>query len=166
MTQSQKVKLCTILHLLWASDNIMTFNIPAPLVECTREQQHSVIWFFCSEHLETLAVYRRWQFRMVITVSQRKVYEWVERHRAWQRNVVVDIHSGWPLTVTRWGLKSIMINISAWRIRIDKIVSEMSSKSWKEAVQQWLRPSWKHFILIESRNLKTVGPKAGQCVEK
>ncbi|PNF29610.1 hypothetical protein B7P43_G01634 [Cryptotermes secundus] len=49
----------------------------APLETCTREEQHSVIRFLCSEGMKPIEIYRRVKFQYGdACLSQQQVYEW------------------------------------------------------------------------------------------
>jgi uncharacterized protein YbgA (DUF1722 family) len=75
----------------------------APLSTCTVEYQRSVIRFLWSEGVKPSEIYRRMKVQYVDScLSQRRVYEWVERFRNGRQNVsdeVMEAMRSW-LTAT------------------------------------------------------------------
>jgi len=74
-------------------------NMDAPLQDCTIEEQLGVVRFLWAEgvkpveiHCCMLAQYGQ------STMSQRKVYEWVERFKSGRTRVTVEGRSGRPST--------------------------------------------------------------------
>jgi len=71
----------------------------APLQDCTIEEQRGVVRFLWAEgvkpaeiHCHMLAQYGQ------STMSQRKVYEWVERFKSGRTRVTDEVRSGRPST--------------------------------------------------------------------
>jgi len=69
-----------------------------PLQDCTIKEQCGVVRFLWVEGVKPVEIHRRVlaQYRQS-TMSQRKVYEWVERFKLVQTRVT-DGHSGRPST--------------------------------------------------------------------
>jgi len=70
-----------------------------PLQDCSIEEQRGVVWFLWAEevkpveiHCHMLAQYGQ------STMSQRKVYEWVERFKSGRTHVTDEGRSGRPST--------------------------------------------------------------------
>jgi len=56
------------------------FNMAAPLIECTKEQQKPVIRFLWPEDVKTCKIYARITMQNSDNCgSQKKIYEWAER---------------------------------------------------------------------------------------
>jgi len=71
----------------------------APLQDCTIEEQRGVVRFLWSEGAKPVEIHRR----MLVeygqsTMSQRKVYEWVERFKSGRKHVTDEGRSDRPLT--------------------------------------------------------------------
>jgi len=71
----------------------------APLQDRTIEEQHGVVRFVWAEGVKPVEIHRRMldQFGQS-TVSQRKVYEWVERFKSGRTRVTDGGRSGRPST--------------------------------------------------------------------
>ena len=74
-------------------------NMDPPLQDCAIEEQRGVVWFLWAEgvkpveiHLRMLAQYGQG------TMSQRKVYEWVEKFKLVPTRVTNEGRSGRPST--------------------------------------------------------------------
>ena len=79
----------------------------APLQDCTIEEQRGVVWFLWAKgekpveiHCRMLAQYGQ------STMSQQKVYEWVERFKSGRTRVTDEGHSGWSSTLRTQDHKS------------------------------------------------------------
>ena len=70
----------------------------APLQDCTIEKQRGIVWFLWAGvkpveiHRHMLAQYGQ------STMSQQKVYEWVERFKSGRTRVTDEARSGRPST--------------------------------------------------------------------
>jgi len=70
-----------------------------PLQDCTVEEQRSVVQFLLVEGVKPVEIHRLMLAEYgQSTMSQRKVYEWVERFKPFQTRVTDEAHSGWPST--------------------------------------------------------------------
>jgi len=70
-----------------------------PLQDCTIEEQHGVVRFLWAEGLKHVEIHRRMLAQYGhSTMSQRKVYEWVERFKSGRTRVTDEGHSGRPST--------------------------------------------------------------------
>ena len=71
----------------------------APLQDCTIEEQRGVVQFLWAEGAKRVEIHRRMlaQFGQS-TVSQRKVYEWVDRFKSGRTRVTDEGCSGRPST--------------------------------------------------------------------
>jgi len=72
----------------------------APLQDCTIEEQHGVVRFLWAEGAKPVEIHRHMLAQYgQSTMSQRKVYDWVERFK-WGRTCVTDeVRSGRPSTL-------------------------------------------------------------------
>jgi transposase len=71
----------------------------APLENCTREEQRSVIRFLWSEGVKPREIHRRMiQQYGGSCMSKRKVYQWVERFQEGRTSVIGEHRSGRPCT--------------------------------------------------------------------
>jgi len=78
----------------------------APLATCTVEEQRSVIRFLCSEGVKPSEIYRIMKAQYGDScLSQRRVYEWVERFQNGRQNVSDEHRSGRPVSVARETVK-------------------------------------------------------------
>ena len=69
----------------------------APLQDCTIEEQHGVVRFLWAEGVKRVEIHRRMLAQYgQSTVSQQKVYEWVERFKSGQTRVTDEGRSGRP----------------------------------------------------------------------
>jgi len=72
----------------------------APLSTCTVEEQQSVISFLWSEGVKHSEIYRRMTVQYGDScLSQRTVYEWVERFQNGRQNDSDEQRSGRPVSV-------------------------------------------------------------------
>jgi transposase len=71
----------------------------APLQGCTIEEQRGVVQFLWAEGVKPVEIHRHMlaQYRMS-TISQRKVYEWVERFESGRTHITDESRSGRPST--------------------------------------------------------------------
>jgi hypothetical protein len=71
----------------------------APLQDCTIEEQRGIVQFLWSEGVKPVEIHRRMLAQYgQSTVSQRKVYEWVDRFKSGRACVTDEGHSGQPST--------------------------------------------------------------------
>ena len=70
----------------------------APLQDCTIKEQRGIVRFLWAEGVKPVEIHCRILAQYgQRTMSQRKVYEWVERFKS-GRTRVTDGRSGWPST--------------------------------------------------------------------
>jgi len=73
--------------------------VDAPLQDCTIEEQRGVVWFLWAEGVKPVEIHRRMLAQYgQSTMSQREVYEWVERFKSGQTCVTDEGRSGRPST--------------------------------------------------------------------
>jgi hypothetical protein len=91
--------MCSTALCLQSSGSNEGENIDAPLQDCTIEEQLGVVRFLWVEGVKLVEIHRLMlaEYRQS-TVSERKVYEWVERFKSGRRRVTDEGHSGRPLT--------------------------------------------------------------------
>ena len=102
----------------------------APLQDCTIEEQRGVVRFLWEEvkpveiHLRMLVEYGQ------ITMSQRKVYEWVERFKSVRKCVTDEGRSGRPSTSRAQDHKSIRKASSSqeYRNKLNDITNALCCK--------------------------------------
>jgi len=71
----------------------------APLQDCTIEEQRGVVRFLWAEGVKHVEIHRRMLAQYgQSTMSQRKVYEWVECFKSGRTRVTDEGHSGRPST--------------------------------------------------------------------
>ena len=70
----------------------------APLQDCTIEEQRGVVWFIWAEEVKPVEIRHMLAQYGQSTVSQRKVYKWVERFKPGRTCVTDEGRSGWPST--------------------------------------------------------------------
>ena len=71
----------------------------APLHDCTIEEQRGVVRFLWAEEVKPVEIHRRMLAQYgQSTMSQRKVYEWVERFKSSRTRVTDEGRSGRPPT--------------------------------------------------------------------
>ena len=71
----------------------------ASLQDCTIEEQRGVVRFLWAEEVKPVEIHRRMLAQYgQSTMSQRKVYEWVERFKSGQTRVTDEGCSGRPST--------------------------------------------------------------------
>jgi len=67
--------------------------------DCTIEEQRGVVRFLWAEGVKPVEIHRRMLARYgQRTMSQRKVYEWVERFKSCRKRVTDEGRSGRPST--------------------------------------------------------------------
>ena len=70
-----------------------------PLQDCTIEEQHGVVQFLWAEGVKLVEIHRRMLAQYgQSTMSQRKVYDWVERFKSGRTRVTDGGRSGRPST--------------------------------------------------------------------
>jgi len=71
----------------------------APLQDCTIEEQCGVVRFLWAEGVKPVKIHRRMLAQYgQSTMSQRKVYQWVEMFKLGRTRVIDEGRSGWPST--------------------------------------------------------------------
>ena len=71
----------------------------APLQDCTIEEQRGVVRFLWAEGVKPVEIHRRMLAQYgESTMSQRKVYEWVESFNSGRTRVTDECRSGRPST--------------------------------------------------------------------
>jgi len=74
-------------------------NMDAPLQDCTIEEQCGVVRFLWAEGVKRVEIHSRMLAQYgQSTISQRKVYEWVERFKSDRTRVTDEGRSGRPST--------------------------------------------------------------------
>jgi len=74
-------------------------NMNPPLQDCTVEEHRGVMLFLWAEGVKPVEIHRRMLAQYgQSTVSQRKVYEWVERFKSGRTRVTDEGRSGRPST--------------------------------------------------------------------
>ena len=70
-----------------------------PLQDCTIEEQRGVVQFLWGEGVKPVEIHCRMLAQYgQSTISQQKIYEWVERFKSGGTYVTDEGHSGWPST--------------------------------------------------------------------
>jgi len=71
----------------------------APLQDCTIEGQRGVVRFLWAEGVKPVEIHCRMLTQYgQSTMSQREVYEWVEKFKSGRTRVTDEGQSGWPST--------------------------------------------------------------------
>jgi len=79
----------------------------APLQDCTIEEQRDVVRFVWAEGVKPVEIHRRILVQYgQSTMSQRKVYEWMERFKSGRTRVTDGGRSGRPSTSRTQDCKS------------------------------------------------------------
>jgi len=87
--------MCSTAPCLQSSGSNEGKNTDAPLQDCTIEEQHGVVPFLWAEGVKPVEIHRRMLAQYgQSTVSQRKVYEWVERFKSGRTRVTDEGRSG------------------------------------------------------------------------
>ena len=91
--------MCSAALCLQSSGSNEDENLDAPLQDCTIEEQRDVARFLWAEGVKPVEIHRRMLAQYgQSTMSQRKVYEWVERFRSGRTRVTDEGRSGRPST--------------------------------------------------------------------
>jgi len=91
--------MCSKAFCLQSSGSNGGENMDAPLQDCTIEEQRGVVRFLWAEGVKPVEIPRRMLAQYgQSTVSQRKVYEWVERFKSDRTRVTDEGLSGRPST--------------------------------------------------------------------
>jgi len=89
--------MCSTALCLQSSGSNEGENIDAPLQDCTIEKQRGVVLFLCGEGVKPVEIHRRMLTQYgQRTMSQRKVYEWVEKFKSGRTRVTDEGRSGRP----------------------------------------------------------------------
>jgi len=91
--------MCSTALCLQSSGSNEGENVDAPLQDCTIEEQRGVVRFLWAEGVRPVEIHRRMlaQYRQS-TMSQRKVYEWMERFKSGRTRVTDEGRTGRPST--------------------------------------------------------------------
>jgi len=91
--------MCSTALCLQSSGSNEGKNIDAPLQDCTIEEQCGIVRFLWAERVKPVEIHRRMlAYYGQSTMSQRKVYEWVERFKSGRTRVTDEGCSGRPST--------------------------------------------------------------------
>jgi len=91
--------MCSTALCLQSSGSNKGENMDAPLQDCTIEEQRGLVRFLWAEGVKPVEIHRRMLSQYgQSTMSQRKVYEWVERFKSGRTRVIVEGRSGRPST--------------------------------------------------------------------
>jgi len=91
--------MCSTALYLQSSGSNEGENMDAPLQDCTTEEQRGVVRFVWAEGAKPVEIHRRMLAQYgQSTMSQRKVYEWVESFKSGRTRVTDEGRSGRPLT--------------------------------------------------------------------
>jgi len=91
--------MCSTALCLQSSGSNEGENIDPLLQDCTIEEQRGVVWFLWAEGVKPVEIHRRMLAEYgQNTMSQRKVYEWVERFKSCRTRVTDEDRSGRPST--------------------------------------------------------------------
>ena len=89
--------MCSTALCLQSSGSNEGENKDAPLQDCTIEEQRVIVWFLCAEGVKPVEIQRHMLAQYgQSTMSQRKVYVWVERFKSGRTCVTDEGCSGWP----------------------------------------------------------------------
>jgi len=89
--------MCSTALCLQSSGSNEGKNMDAPLQNCTIEEQCSVVRFLWAEGTKPVEIHRRMLAQYgQSTMSQRKVYEWVERFKSCRTRVTEEGRSSQP----------------------------------------------------------------------
>jgi len=82
--------MCSTALCLQSSGSNEGENMDAPLQDCTIEEQRGEVRFLWTEGVKPVEIHRRMLAQYgQSTVSQRKVYEWVERFKLGRNKCIV-----------------------------------------------------------------------------
>jgi len=91
--------MCSTALCLLSSGSNEGENMDDPLQDCTIEEQRGVVRFLWAEGVKPVEIPRRMLVQYgKSTMSQRKVYEWVERLKSGRTRVTDEGRSGRPST--------------------------------------------------------------------
>jgi len=91
--------MCSTALCLQSSGSNEGENTDAPLQDCTIEEQRGVLRFLWAEGVKPVEIHRRMLAQYgQSTMSQRKVYEWVESFKSGRTRVTDESLSGQPST--------------------------------------------------------------------
>jgi len=91
--------MCSTALCLQSSGSNEGENIDAPLQDCTIEEQRGPVRFLCAEGVKPVEIHRHMLAQYgQSTMSQRKVYECVERFKSGRTRVTDEGRSGRPST--------------------------------------------------------------------
>jgi len=91
--------MCSTALCLQSSGSNEGENMDAPLQDCTIEEQRGVVQFLWAEGAKPVEIHRRMLAQYgQSTMSQRKVYEWVESFKSGRTRVTAEGRSGRPST--------------------------------------------------------------------
>ena len=80
--------MCSTALCLQSSGSNKGENIDAPLQNCTIEEQCGIVRFLWAEGVKSVEIHRRMLVQYgQSTMSQRKVYEWMERFKSGRTRV-------------------------------------------------------------------------------
>jgi len=89
--------MCSTALCLQSSGSNKGENLDPPLQDCTIEEQRDVVRFLWAEGAKPVEIHRRMLAQYgQSTMSQRKVYEWVEMFKSGRTRVTDEGRSGWP----------------------------------------------------------------------
>jgi len=84
---------------LQSSGSSVDKNMDSPMQDCTIEEQRGLVQFLWAEGVKPVEIHRRMLTEYgQSTMSQRKVYEWVERFKSGRTRVTDEGRSGRPST--------------------------------------------------------------------
>jgi len=91
--------MCSTALCLQSSGSNEGENMDAPLQDCTIEEQCDIVRFLWAEGVKPVEIHRRMLAHYGQSImSQRKVYEWVERFKSGRTRVTDEGRSGQPST--------------------------------------------------------------------
>ena len=91
--------MCSTALCLQSSGSNKGENLDAPLQDCTIEEQRGVVRFLWAEGVKPVEIHRHMLAQYgQSTMSQRKVYEWVEGFKSGRTRVTDKGRSGRPST--------------------------------------------------------------------
>jgi len=91
--------MCSTALFLQSSGSNKGGNIDAPLQDCTIEEQCGIVRFLWAEGAKPVEIHRHVLAQYgQSTMTQRKVYEWVERFKSSRTRVTDEDRSGRPST--------------------------------------------------------------------
>jgi len=99
--------MCSTALCLQSSGSNEGGNMDAPLQDRTIEEQHGVVQFPWAEGVKSVEIHCRMLAQYgQSTMSQQKVYEWVERFKSGRTRVTDECRSGRPSTLRTQDHKS------------------------------------------------------------